>query len=89
MSLLDPRTGPVCRWLRPVAVAAASLLLGYGLLRLLDRLDGHRDKGAWAWHTLFLFGVLGFGALIVGSHGLLRTRSGRGVKRGPRLYQKR
>ncbi|MEU1811203.1 hypothetical protein [Micromonospora aurantiaca (nom. illeg.)] len=27
------------------------LLLGYGLLRLLDRLDGHSDKGAWAWNT--------------------------------------
>ncbi|MGC4887203.1 hypothetical protein [Micromonospora sp. DT227] len=80
MSLLDSRTPPAYRWLRPVAVTSALLLLGYGLLRLLDRLDGHSDKGAWAWntgHTLFLLGVLGFGALIVGLHGLLRTRSGR------------
>ncbi|MCZ7439552.1 hypothetical protein O7598_24325 [Micromonospora sp. WMMC241] len=80
MNLLDSPTHAAFRWLRPVGVTSASLLLGYGLLRLLDRLDGHSDKGAWAWntgHTLFLVGVLGFAALIVGLHGLLRTRSTR------------
>ncbi|PGH43278.1 hypothetical protein COO58_01615 [Micromonospora sp. WMMA1996] len=80
MTSLDSRTRPAYPWLRPTAVAAASLLLGYGLLRLLDRLDGHSDKGAWAWntgHSLFLLGVLCFAALIVGLHGLLRSRSTR------------
>ncbi|QLQ39490.1 hypothetical protein [Micromonospora robiginosa] len=80
MSLLDSPPRAAYRWLRPVGVTSASLLLGYGLLRLFDRLDGHSDKGAWAWntgHTLFLLGVLGFAALIVGLHGLLRTRSTR------------
>ncbi|MDG4802696.1 hypothetical protein [Micromonospora sp. WMMD980] len=48
MSLLDSPTHAAIRWLRPVGVTSASLLLGYGLLRLLDRLDGHSDKGAWA-----------------------------------------
>jgi hypothetical protein len=77
MTLTDIRTRPAYPWLRPVAVTASLLLLGYGLLRLIDRLDGHSDKGAWAWntgHTLFLFGILGFAALIVGLHGVLRTR---------------
>ncbi|MET8832819.1 hypothetical protein ABZV78_02730 [Micromonospora sp. NPDC004540] len=80
MTLTDIRTRPAYPWLRPVAVAASLLLLGYGLLRLIDRLDGHSDKGAWAWntgHTLFLLGILGFAALIVGLHGVLRTRSTR------------
>ncbi|MFC0028704.1 hypothetical protein ACFFMM_04100 [Micromonospora chaiyaphumensis] len=80
MTLTDIRTRPAYPWLRPVAVAASLLLLGYGLLRLIDRLDGHSDKGAWAWntgHTMFLFGILGFAALVVGLHGVLRTRSTR------------
>ncbi|MCW3839184.1 hypothetical protein ONA70_03615 [Micromonospora yasonensis] len=67
-------------WLRPAAVTAALLLLGYGTLRLLDRLDGHISKGAWGWntgHTLFLLGIVAFGAVIVGLRGLLRTRSPR------------
>lgn len=80
MTLTDSRTRPAYPWLRPVAVTASLLLLGYGLLRLIDRLDGHSDKGAWAWntgHTLFLFGILGFAVLAVGLHGVLRTRSTR------------
>ncbi|MEU5722680.1 hypothetical protein [Micromonospora sp. NPDC047738] len=67
-------------WLRPVAVAAPLLLLGYGILRLVDGLDGHRDKSAWPWmagHTLFLLGIVAFGAVIVGLHGRLRTASSR------------
>ncbi|WFE38615.1 hypothetical protein [Micromonospora sp. WMMD998] len=80
MSLLDSRTDPSYRWLRPVAVTAALLLIGSGLLRRVDHLDGHSDKGAWAWnigHGQLLLGALGFAALIVGLHGLLRTRSTR------------
>jgi hypothetical protein len=80
MTLTDIRTRPTYPWLRPVAVTASLLLLSYGRLRLIDRLDGHSDKGAWAWntgHTLFLFGILGFAVLIVGLHGVLRTRSTR------------
>ena len=80
MTLTDKPTRTSYPWLRPTALAAALLLLGYGLLRTVDRLDGHSDKGAWAWntgHTLFLVGVLAFGAVIVGLHGLLRTVSPR------------
>ncbi|KAB1915166.1 hypothetical protein [Micromonospora sp. AMSO31t] len=80
MTLTDSRTRPAYPWLRPVGVTASLLLLSYGLLRLIDRLDGHSDKGAWAWntgHTLFLFGILGFAVLAVGLHGVLRTRSTR------------
>ncbi|BCL15426.1 hypothetical protein [Micromonospora sagamiensis] len=70
-------------WLRPTAVAAPLLLLGYGLLRLVDGLDGHRDKGGWEWnvgHVLFLLGILVFAALLVQLRGLLGTRSPRAVR---------
>ncbi|KKK06387.1 hypothetical protein [Micromonospora sp. HK10] len=80
MTLTDAPARPAYPWLRPTAVTASLLLLGYGILRLIDRLDGHSDKGAWAWntgHTLFLLGIVTFGALIVGLHGLLRTVSPR------------
>ncbi|MEU3452838.1 hypothetical protein ABZ671_04440 [Micromonospora sp. NPDC006766] len=65
-------------WLRSMAVTASLLLFGYGLLRLIGGLGGHRDKSAWPWmigHTLFLFGIVAFGAVIVGLHGLLRATS--------------
>ncbi|MFE9694698.1 hypothetical protein [Micromonospora sp. NPDC005806] len=80
MTLTDTPRRTSYPWLRPTGVTASLLLLGYGLLRLVDRLDGQSDKGAWAWntgHTLFLFGIVAFGALIVGLHGLLRTVSPR------------
>ncbi|WP_091601615.1 hypothetical protein [Micromonospora mirobrigensis] len=67
-------------WLRPTAVTASLLLLAYGLLRLLDGLDGHRDKDGWAWnlgHTLFLLGVVLFGFLMVGLRAVLRDGSRR------------
>ncbi|MFU8870429.1 hypothetical protein [Micromonospora sp. SL4-19] len=67
-------------WLRPMAVTASLLLLGYGVLRLVDGLDGHRDKSAWPWmtgHTLFLLGIVAFGATIVGLHGLVGSVSSR------------
>ncbi|MGW5667101.1 hypothetical protein [Micromonospora sp. NPDC003776] len=80
MTIIDTPRRTARPWLRPVAVTAALLLFGYGALRMLDRLDGHISKGAWGWnlgHTLFLLGVVAFGALIVGLHGVLRTRSTR------------
>ncbi|MEU4565582.1 hypothetical protein [Micromonospora sp. NPDC023956] len=76
MILDDARRTP-SPWLRPAAVTAPLLLLGYGLLRLLDGLDGHRDKGGWEWivgHVLFLLGILVFAVLLVWLRDLLRTR---------------
>ncbi|GAA4570074.1 hypothetical protein GCM10023176_27930 [Micromonospora coerulea] len=67
-------------WLGPAALTASSLLFGYGVLRLLDGLDGYRDKSGWAWltgHTLFLLGILLFGVLLVGLRGLLLAASPR------------
>ncbi|MGC1212143.1 MAG: hypothetical protein WA890_12860 [Micromonospora sp.] len=63
-------------WLRPVAVTASLLLLGYGILRLIDGLDGHRDKSGWAWmtgHSLFLLGIVLFAVVMVELRGLLLT----------------
>lgn len=68
------------RWLRPAAVTASLLLLGYGVLRLLEGLDGHRDKSGWAWltgHTLFLLGIVLFAVVIVELRGLLLVTSPR------------
>ncbi|MCI4064477.1 hypothetical protein MRQ36_18475 [Micromonospora sp. R77] len=67
-------------WLRPAAVTASLLLLGYGILRLIDSWDGARDKQGWAWltgHSLFLLGVVLFGAVILGLRGLLLAASPR------------
>jgi hypothetical protein len=74
----DParRDTPALHRLRPVAVIAPALLLAYGLLRLLDGLDGHRDKAGWPWrtgHALFLLGVLLFAVLMVGLRRTLLT----------------
>ncbi|SBT54860.1 hypothetical protein [Micromonospora narathiwatensis] len=81
MTTTDSRvTASPYAWLRPVAVTAALLLLGYGVLRLIGGLDGPRDRSAWPWmvgHTLFLFGIVAFGAVIVGLHSLLRATSPR------------
>lgn len=68
------------RWLRPAAVTASLLLLGYGVLRLIDGLDGHRDKSGWAWltgHSLFLLGIVLFAVVIVELRGLLLVTSPR------------
>ncbi|WP_236647409.1 hypothetical protein [Micromonospora sicca] len=57
-----------------------TLLFGYGVLRLLDGLDGHRDKSAWPWlagHTLFLLGIVLFAVLVVGLRRLLLATSPR------------
>lgn len=67
-------------WLRPAAVTASLLLLGYGVLRLIDGLDGHRDKSGWAWltgHSLFLLGIVLFAVVIVELRGLLLVTSPR------------
>ncbi|MFG1775995.1 hypothetical protein ACGFIG_06145 [Micromonospora sp. NPDC049048] len=55
------------------AVGGPAFLLLYGLLRLVDGLDGDRGDG-WAWdvgHTFFLVGILLFGALVLGLRRLL------------------
>lgn len=63
------------------ALAAPTLLLLYGVLRLIDRLDGDHGSGL-AWnlgHTLFLVGFVLLGVLTVGMRQLvpattMRTR---------------
>ncbi|MGW0780884.1 hypothetical protein [Streptomyces sp. NPDC002913] len=61
------------------ALIAPLLLVLYGLLRLVDGLDGDHGPGL-AWnlgHTLFLFGFLLFGVVTLGLRALvLRTRPG-------------
>ncbi|WP_446218593.1 hypothetical protein [Micromonospora sp. IBHARD004] len=67
-------------WLRPAAVTASLLLFGYGVLRLLDGLDGYRDKSGWPWlagHTLFLLGIVLFAVFMVGLRGRLLAASPR------------
>ncbi|MBO0867978.1 MAG: hypothetical protein J2P15_05385 [Micromonosporaceae bacterium] len=53
---------------RVAAIGAPVLLFLYGVLRLIDGMDGHRGPG-FAWnlgHTLFLIAFLLFGSLVVG-----------------------
>ncbi|MER7274370.1 hypothetical protein ABT369_07945 [Dactylosporangium sp. NPDC000244] len=62
---------------RTGAVAAPVLLFGYGVLRLIDGLDGHRDKGAWMWntgHVMFFAAMVLLGALAVGARRMLPSR---------------
>ena len=52
--------------MRILTVAGPLFLLAYGLLRLVDGLDGSHAPG-WAWnigHAFFLVAVLMFGALV-------------------------
>ncbi|MCM0673269.1 hypothetical protein NCC78_00770 [Micromonospora phytophila] len=64
----------------PVAsLGAPVLLLLYGLLRLVDGLDGDHGPG-WAWnvgHTCFLGAIVLFGALMVGLRRVLLTAAPR------------
>jgi hypothetical protein len=63
-------TPPVVRF---SALAAPTLLLLYGLLRLIDGLDGDHGPGL-AWnlgHTLFLIGFVLLGVLAVGMRQLV------------------
>ncbi|WP_319461990.1 hypothetical protein [Micromonospora sp. RTP1Z1] len=67
-------------WLRPTALTASLLLFGYGILRLLDGLDGYRDKSGWPWlagHGLFLLGMVLFAVLMVELRRLLLATSPR------------
>ncbi|MER7330042.1 MULTISPECIES: hypothetical protein [unclassified Micromonospora] len=71
MTDTDART--TSRLVPAAAVGGPALLLLYGLLRLVDGLDGDRGDG-WAWdvgHTFFLVAFLLFGALVVGLRRLL------------------
>ena len=59
------------------ALAAPTLLLLYGLLRLIDGLDGDHGPGL-AWnlgHSLFLIGFVLLGALAVGMRQLVPSTS--------------
>jgi len=63
------------RYLRRSALAAPLLLLSYGLLRLVDGLDGSHGPGV-AWyvgHTAFLLSMLLLGVVAVGVRRLLPT----------------
>ncbi|MGA8115802.1 MAG: hypothetical protein WCA46_19245 [Actinocatenispora sp.] len=53
---------------RFAALAGPLLLLGYGVLRLIDGLDGsHGSEPYWSLgHTLFFLGIILFGVLAVG-----------------------
>jgi hypothetical protein len=65
--------------LRISAVAAPTLLLLYGVLRLVDGLDGSHGPGL-AWdlgHALFLAAFVFFGCLVVGLRGVARAGSRR------------
>jgi hypothetical protein len=62
------------RLIRLCAVAAPGLLLIYGLLRLVDGLDGDRGNGP-AWdlgHLAFFVGIVLFAVLAVGLRGFAR-----------------
>ena len=65
--------------LRAAALAAPTLLLIYGILRLIDGADGDHGPGL-AWdlgHTAFLAAFLLFGVLVVGLHGLVPSSARR------------
>jgi hypothetical protein len=62
---------------RTGAIAAPTLLFGYGVLRLIDGLDGHRDKGALLWnagHVMFFVAMALLGAMAVGMRRRLEYR---------------
>jgi hypothetical protein len=53
---------------RTAARTAPVPLFGYGTLRLIDRADGHMDKGAWMWntgHVMFFAAMVLLGGLAV------------------------
>ncbi len=59
------------------AVAAPAFLLGYGILRWVDGLDGHR-KGGPAWdvgHVAFLIAIVLFAVLAVCLHRNVRNHA--------------
>jgi hypothetical protein len=64
---------------RTAYLAAPGLLAGYGLLRLVDGLDGSYGPGFWwnASHALLLAALVLFGAVLAGLVGLARGRPAR------------
>ncbi|SCG73126.1 hypothetical protein GA0070609_4802 [Micromonospora echinaurantiaca] len=77
MTTVHPRTS--ANLVPTAALGAPALLLLYGLLRLVDGLDGHRGPG-WAWnlgHTFFLVAFVLFAVLLVGLRRLLRAAAPR------------
>ncbi|RLP98310.1 hypothetical protein EAD98_04795 [Micromonospora sp. CV4] len=63
------------RLVRAAAVGAPVLLMLYGILRIIDGLDGDHGPG-WAWdlgHALFLVAFVLFASLIVGMRRLLAS----------------
>ncbi len=62
------------------SIGAPALLLCYGLLRLVDGLDGEHGPDGWAWnvgHTCFLGAIVLFAALMVGLRRVLLTAAPR------------
>ncbi|MFB9410771.1 hypothetical protein [Dactylosporangium matsuzakiense] len=65
-------------FVRAGALVAPALLFGYGTLRLVDRSDGHMDKGAWMWntgHVMFFIAMALLAALAVGARARLPLRA--------------
>lgn len=77
MTTVHPRT--TATLVPTAALGAPTLLLLYGLLRLVDGLDGDHGPG-WAWnvgHTLFLVAFVLFAVLLLGLRRLLRRAAPR------------
>ncbi|SCE88194.1 hypothetical protein GA0070607_2743 [Micromonospora coriariae] len=71
---------------RTAAVGAPVLLLLYGVLRIIDGLDGDHGPG-WAWdlgHALFLVAFVLFAGLVVGLRRLLGSAGAVGSSIRPR-----
>ncbi|MEV4654395.1 hypothetical protein [Micromonospora sp. NPDC049301] len=74
------------RLVRTAAVGAPVFLLLYGLLRMIDGLDGDHGSG-WAWdlgHALFLVAFVLFAGLVVGLRRLLASAGAAGSSTTPR-----
>lgn len=70
---------------RTAAVGAPVLLLLYGILRIIDGLDGDHGPG-WAWdlgHALFLVAFVLFAGLVVGLRRLLGSAGAAGSSTTP------
>ncbi|MBQ0906896.1 hypothetical protein [Micromonospora sp. U21] len=74
------------RMVRTAAVGAPMLVLLYGVLRIIDGLDGDHGSG-WAWnlgHALFLVAFVLFAGLVVGLRRLLASAGAAGSSTTPR-----
>jgi hypothetical protein len=62
--------------MRSITITAPALMLGYGLLRWIDGLDGSRHNGpAWtAGHVMFFLAMVLFAVQAAGLAGLARDR---------------